>query len=90
MAAAWSRPRLLAYHRYLFGRTEACHIFPLMDAISWQKESLDWANYVYVKLYQHLLAPRLAVKGRMATIILLAVIWASAWYVCDRAVAAGS
>lgn len=61
-----------------------------MDATSWQRESLDWANYVCIKLYQHLLAPRLAVKGRMAMILLLAVIWASAWYVCDQVAAAGS
>lgn len=52
-----------------------------MDSISWQRETLDWAQYAYTKLYHHLLAPRLAVKGRMAMFLLLAVIWASAWYV---------
>ena len=50
-----------------------------MDTIAWQRETLQWANYAYVKLYNHLLAPRLAVKGRLAMILLVAVIWASAW-----------
>lgn len=53
----------------------------LMESISWQTETLEWASYAYFKLYDHLLAPRLAVKGRLAMILLLAVIWASTWYV---------
>jgi hypothetical protein len=51
----------------------------LMDTIAWQKETLEWVNYAYFKVYNHLLAPRLAVKGRLAMILLVAVIWASAW-----------
>ena len=45
-----------------------------MDTSRWQQESFDWATYAY-----QLLAPRVNVKGRMALLLLVAVIWAFGW-----------
>ncbi|KAI1610167.1 hypothetical protein EDD36DRAFT_317369 [Exophiala viscosa] len=45
-----------------------------MDSSRWHTEPFDWASYAY-----QLLAPRVHVKGRMALLMLLAVIWAFAW-----------
>ena len=47
-----------------------------MESSGWHQESLDWANYAY----QHLLAPQVNVKGRMAIVVLAAVVWAFGWY----------
>lgn len=47
-----------------------------MDKSRWQQESFHWATYAY-----HLLAPRVNVQGRMALLLLVAVIWAFAWHV---------
>ena len=46
-----------------------------MDSTQWQTYSLAWARYAY----QQTLQPRLNVKGRMAVVVLCAVIWAFAW-----------
>lgn len=54
-----------------------------MEHIDWQKDSLDWVNYAY----RGFVAPQLEVKGRMAMLLLLAVIWASAWYVPKSSIA---
>lgn len=47
-----------------------------MDSARWPREGFDWALYAY-----HLLAPRVNVKGRMALLLLVAVIWAFGWQV---------
>lgn len=47
-----------------------------MDSSRWHAEPIDWATYAY-----ELLAPRVNVQGRMALLLLLAVIWAFSWYV---------
>lgn len=47
-----------------------------MDSARWPREGFDWALYAY-----HLLAPRVNVKGRMALLLLFAVIWAFGWHV---------
>ncbi|KIY01970.1 uncharacterized protein Z520_02108 [Fonsecaea multimorphosa CBS 102226] len=45
-----------------------------MDSSRWHQEPLDWAAHAY-----QLLAPQINVKGRMALLLLLAVIWAFSW-----------
>ncbi|KAJ8999792.1 hypothetical protein HRR94_005488 [Exophiala dermatitidis] len=45
-----------------------------MDSSRWHQEPFDWASQAY-----QLLAPRVNVKGRMALVMLLAVIWAFSW-----------
>ncbi|EXJ88102.1 hypothetical protein A1O1_05030 [Capronia coronata CBS 617.96] len=45
-----------------------------MDSSRWHQEPFDWASHAY-----HLLAPRVNVKGRMALVLLVAVIWAFSW-----------
>ena len=45
-----------------------------MDSTRWHQEPLDWATYAY-----HLVAPRVNVRGRMALVLLFAVIWAFSW-----------
>lgn len=47
-----------------------------MDSARWPREGFDWALYAY-----HLLAPRVNVKGRMALLLLVAVMWAFGWQV---------
>ena len=46
-----------------------------MESKVWQGEPMHWAASAY-----HQLAPRVNVKGRMALILLLAVVWAFGWY----------
>jgi hypothetical protein len=46
-----------------------------MESGKWRQESLEWVDYAY----QHLLAPQVNVKGRMAIIVLAAVVWAFGW-----------
>ncbi|KPI38989.1 uncharacterized protein AB675_4661 [Cyphellophora attinorum] len=46
-----------------------------MDSLDWQRDSVDWVNYAY----RGFIAPRLEVTGRMAMLVLAAVVWAFAW-----------
>ncbi|RMD45066.1 hypothetical protein DV735_g198, partial [Chaetothyriales sp. CBS 134920] len=46
-----------------------------MAPSAWHHDSLHWAGYVY----QHLLAPQVKVQGRIAIIVLCAVVWAFGW-----------
>lgn len=49
--------------------------FKWMESTLWHREPYDWAGYAH-----GFLAPRVNVKGRMALVLLLAVVWAFGWY----------
>lgn len=44
-----------------------------MESSRWHQQPLEWATYA------NLLAPQVNVRGRMALILLVAVIWAFSW-----------